>query len=215
MTSFRLMSLAGALVAVLAVGACGSKSGGTSAATAPSGLSDQGYSIGNTNAKVTVVEYGSLTCPHCARWEEEVWPAFKAKYVDTGEVHYVFREVLIHPELDAAGALLVRCVPADKYFATVQAIFRSQPQMFGTAAQPGDVRGTLLNVAKAEGMSEAQFQACLSDTKGLTGVTARQKIVDDAKISSTPTFVINGKVYDSGEMPIDKMSEAVDPLLKS
>jgi protein-disulfide isomerase len=209
MTSFRLLSLASALVAVLAVGACNNKSGSTGAATAPTGLSDQGYSMGNPTAKVTVVEYGSLTCPHCARWEEEVWPTFKAKYVDTGKVHYVFREALIHPDLDAAGALLARCVPADKYFPTVQAIFRSQPQIFA-----GDTRGALLNVAKAEGMSEQQFNACLSDTKGLERVNARQKLVDDAKINSTPTFVINGKTYDSGEMPMDKMSEAIDPLLK-
>ena len=200
MTSFRRLSLACALVAVLAVGACGSKSGGTSAATAPSGLSDQGYSIGNANAKVTVVEYGSLTCPHCARWEEEVWPAFKAKYVDTGKVHYVFREV---PDPSGASTPPAPFWPAasaaDKYFATVQAIFRTQPQMFGTAAQPGDMRGALLNVAKAEGMSEAQFQACLSDTKGLTGGRRRARRSSTTPRSAPrPTFVINGKVYDCG-----------------
>jgi protein-disulfide isomerase len=211
MAPYRRLSL----VLFALVAAAGLSAASAAPKPAPQPVMAEEMSLGNPKAKVTVIEYASASCPHCARFSNEVFEAFKAKYVDTGKVHYVFREVLIHPELDAAGALLVRCVPADKYFATVQAIFRSQPQMFGTAAQPGDVRGALLNVAKAEGMSEAQFQACLSDTKGLTGVTARQKIVDDAKISSTPTFVINGKVYDSGEMPIDKMSEAVDPLLKS
>lgn len=204
MKTLRLLSLTLAMGGALALGACNKPAGSAAAG----GLSDDGYSMGKTDAPVTVIEYGSLTCPHCAHWEETVWPAFKAKYVDTGKVHYIFREVLIHPQEDAAGALLVRCVPPDKYFPTVQAIFRAQPQMF-----TGDVRGALLNVAKSEGMSEQQFTACLSNTDALKGVTARQQKVDDAKINTTPTFVINGKTYDSGDMPIDKMSAAIDPLL--
>lgn len=205
---FRLASLALALTAVLAVGAC-NKADANGGGTAANGLSDAGYSVGDAKAPVTVIEYGSLTCPHCARWEEEVWPAFKAKYVDTGKVHYIFREFLIHEQEDAAGALLARCVPADKYFPTVQAIFRTQPQIFA-----GDTRGALLHVAQSQGMTEAQFTTCLSDTKGLAAVGARQqKALDEFHITGTPTFIINGKVFDSGEMPLDKISAAIDPLL--
>jgi protein-disulfide isomerase len=205
------MSLALAFGAVLAVGACNKAGAG---GTAAAGLSDDGYTLGDAKAPVTVIEYGSLSCPHCARWEEEVFPAFKAKYVDTGKVRYTFREVLIHPTLDAPAGMLARCVKPDKYFPTVQAVMRSQPQIFGTAEQPGDVRGTLLNIAKSQGMSEQQFTDCLSSTTNLQAAAARQQKVEDAQIQSTPTFIINGKKYDSGEMPIDKMSEAIDPLLK-
>jgi protein-disulfide isomerase len=116
---------------------------------------------------------------------------------------------MIHPQLDAAAGLLARCVPADKYFPTVQAVFRAQPQIF-----EGDVRGALLHVAESEGMSEPQFTTCLSDTKGLQGVAARQKAIDETyHVNSTPTFIINGKVYDSGDMPMTAMSSAIDPLL--
>ena len=173
-------------------------------------MSDQGFSMGASNAAVTVIEYGSLTCPHCAKWEEETWPAFKAKYVDTGKVHYVFREFLIHPEQDAAGALLARCVSPDKYFATVQGVFRTQPQIFA-----GDTRGALLHVAQSQGMTEQQFQTCLTNTDALKKVGERQqKALDEFKIESTPTFIINGKKYDTGEISLDKLSEQIDPLLK-
>jgi protein-disulfide isomerase len=204
----RLLGLTVAIGAALGLGAC-NKGASPAVGAAGDGLSEDGYGMGNTAAKVTVIEFGSLTCPHCARWEDEVWPAFKAKYVDTGKVHYVFKEVLIHPPLDAAAALLARCVPADKYFPTVQAIFRSQPQIFN-----GDLRGALLHVAQSEGMTEAQFTACLSDTKGLTAASDRERKVEDVyHVSTTPTFIINGKVYDSGEMPMDALSKAIDPLL--
>ena len=114
---------------------------------------------------------------------------------------------LIHPQEDAAAALLARCVPADKYFPTVQAVFRSQPQIFA-----GDTRGALLHVAQAEGMSEQQFTTCLSDTKALQAVGARQQKVDEVyHVSQTPTFIVNGKTVDGVEM--DQLSAAIDPLL--
>ncbi len=202
----RFATLALALGAVLGLGAC-NKPAASTPAGAGAGLSDDGYAVGNPSAKVTVLEFGSLTCPHCAHWEEAVWPQFKAKYVDTGKVRYVFKEVLIHPQEDAAAALLARCVPADKYFPTVQAVFRSQPQIFA-----GDTRGALLHVAQAEGMSEQQFTTCLSDTKALQAVGARQQKVDEVyHVSQTPTFIVNGKTVDGVEM--DQLSAAIDPLL--
>ncbi len=202
----RFAALALALGAVLGLGAC-NKSAASAAAPGGTGLSDDGYAIGNPGAKVTVMEFGSLTCPHCAHWEDVDWPLFKAKYVDTGKVRYVFKEVLIHPQEDAAASLLARCVPADKYFATVQAIFRSQPQIFA-----GDTRGALLHVAQSEGMSEQQFTTCLSDTKALQAVGARQQKIDEVyHVAQTPTFIVNGKTIDGVEM--DQLSAAIDPLL--
>jgi len=202
----RLAALALAFGAVLSLGACNKAAVGAGVGGA-SGLSEEGYSTGNPNAKVTVIEFGSLTCPHCAHWEDAVWPQFKAKYVDTGKVRYVFKEVLIHPQEDAAAALLARCVPADKYFPTVQAVFRSQPQIFA-----GDTRGALLHVAQSEGMSEQQFTTCLSDTKSLQAVGARQQKIDEVyHVAQTPTFMVNGKTVDGVEL--DQLSAAIDPLL--
>jgi len=87
------------------------------------------YSLGSPKAKVQVVEYASLSCPHCAKFNEEVFPAFKAKYVDTGQVRYTLREMLTPPaEVAAAGFLLARCAGPAKYFGVVDAVFRSQPR---------------------------------------------------------------------------------------
>ena len=105
-------------------------------------------SMGDPHAKVTVAEYASDTCTHCARFEEEVFPAFKAKYVDTGKVRYVFHEFLTPPEqVSAAGFLVARCAGKDKYFQVLDAIFRAQPQMFAT----GDAHGVLLRIAQSAG----------------------------------------------------------------
>jgi protein-disulfide isomerase len=211
MTSFaRLVPLVAAFAAVLAVGACNNNTG--SAAAAGTGATDEGYSFGDPKAPVTVLEFGALTCPHCAHWEDAVWPAFKAKYVDTGKVHYIFREDLIHPEFDAAAGQLTRCVPKDKYWSTVQAIFRSQPQMF---AENSNFRQVLQNVAVMEGLTEAQFNACLTDTKGLEAINQRQMKIDSTyHVEATPTFIINGKKYEPEDVSLEKMSTVIDPLLK-
>src|ERR1700744_5268888 len=87
-------------------------------------------SLGNPNAKVTVIEYASVACPHCARFNNDVFPAFKAKYIDTGKIHYVFREMLVggdaEMQMAAAGFLMARCAGKDKYFSVVDAIFHGQ-----------------------------------------------------------------------------------------
>src|SRR3954471_22654592 len=119
----RRTALAAALSALLA--ACGQ----AGAASGPA--ADAEMSMGNPAAKVTVVEYASVACPHCAEFNEQVFPAFKAKYVDTGKVRYVFRQMLTTPaQVAAAGFLTARCAGKDKYFSVVDAIFRSQQEMF-------------------------------------------------------------------------------------
>src|SRR5439155_2600770 len=89
--------------------------------------------MGSPNAKVTMIEYASVSCPHCARFATEVFPAFKAKYIDTGQVRYVAREALTgDPAIAAAGFLTARCAGKDKYFQVVDAIYRAQPEIFAT-----------------------------------------------------------------------------------
>jgi len=148
-------------------------------------------SLGNPAAKVTVIEYASASCPHCAEFNNEVFPAFKAKYIDTGKIHYVFREFLTPPvEVAAAGFLVARCAGRDKYFSVLDAIYRGQQAMY----QSGDIKGTLLRIAESAGMTEPQFDACIADeaaAKALTDRVARYAREDN--IEGTPTFVINGK----------------------
>ncbi len=164
-------------------------------------------SLGNPKAKVTVVEYASVACPHCADWNINVFQAFKTKYIDTGKVHYIAREALVHdPAVAAAGFLTARCAGKDKYFQVVDAIYRAQTDIL-SSSQP---RGILLNIAKSAGLTEAQFDACINDQKSLDAINARwQHYIDNDKINSTPTFVINGKVYASGEMPMPQMDAAI------
>ncbi len=170
-------------------------------------VTDEDMSLGNPNAKVTVIEYASVACPHCADWNMTVFQAFKTKYIDTGKVHYIAREALVHdPSLAAAGFLTARCAGKDKYFQVVDAIYRGQAEMEATP----NPRPLLLNIAKSAGLTEAQFNACINDEKALAAINARwQKYIDEDKINSTPTFVINGTVYDSGEMPLTALDAAI------
>ena len=164
-------------------------------------------SMGDAKAKVQMIEYASASCSHCARFNNDVFPAFKAKYIDSGKVHYTFKEFLTPPvEVAAAGFLTARCAGKDKYFSVLDAIFHSQEEMF----QTGDMRGVLLRVAQSAGMTEAQFNSCITDETALKALNAR---VDNAtkndKISGTPTFIINGKQVASGEVTLQQLDAAV------
>ena len=165
-------------------------------------------SLGNANAKVTVVEYASVGCPVCDRWYLEVWPAFKAKYVDTGRVHYVSREMLVgggaEVAVAASGFLLARCSGKDKYFTVVDAIYKNQQQAF---AAP---RETLETIAKSMGMSEDQFNKCITDESAIKALNERvDRNAKDNHIDSTPTFVINGKPMAAGYHTLAEIDAAI------
>jgi protein-disulfide isomerase len=186
------------VLAVLALAGCGK--GSTTAVT-----SDD-MSLGNPNAKVTVIEYASASCPHCARFNNDVFPAFKAKYIDTNKIHYVFREFLTEPvEVAAAGFLTARCAGKDKYFSVLDAIYHAQTSMF----QSGDVRGTLLRIAESAGLTETQFNTCINDDAALKALNDRVQVYQDRDhIDATPTFIINGKKYD-GEQTMAQLDAAI------
>jgi protein-disulfide isomerase len=167
-------------------------------------------SLGNPAAKVTVIEYASASCVHCGRWNNEVFPAFKAKYIDTNRVNYVYREFLTPPvEVAAASFLLARCAGKDKYFSVIDSVYRSQEEMFTT----GDYRGILLRIGQSAGLSEEQFNTCVSDEKAIKALNARvEKYQADAKITGTPTFIINGKKAggdDGGEQSLAQLDAAI------
>jgi protein-disulfide isomerase len=163
--------------------------------------------IGKASAPVTVIEYGSVACPHCADWDNEVFPAFKAKYVDTGKVRFVFREMLTgNPQLAAAGFITARCVAPDHYFDVVHDIMRQQADIY----KGGQLRPPLVAIAAKYGLGEVAFDACLQNEKNFDAVNERSNLnagLDD--VDGTPTFVING-VKLTGEHSLEKLGEAID-----
>ena len=188
-----------AAVGALALAGC-NKSGGAAA-----DASDM--TLGDPNAKVKMVEYASVTCSHCAVFNNDVFPEFKKKYIDTGKVHYTFKEFLTPPaEVAAAGFLTARCAGKDKYFGVIDSLFHAQQEMFTS----GDMRGSLLRVAQSAGMTEEQFNKCVADEAALKALNDRvEKAVREDKITSTPTFVMNGKKIKEGEISLAELDAAV------
>ena len=164
--------------------------------------------LGKDNAPVTVIEYASLSCPHCAAFNNTVFPAFKAKYIDTGKIDYVFREALVaDPAIAAAGFLTARCAGKDKYFQVLDAVFHVDA--LHSETQGVDAHAILLQIAEQAGLSEAQFNACIRDPAGQKALNDRwQSYVTDNKIEQTPTFVINGVTY-KGDMTLAQLDEAI------
>ncbi|WP_455272397.1 DsbA family protein [Rhizobium herbae] len=164
--------------------------------------------IGKADAKVTIVEYMSMTCPHCARFHNETFDAIKTKYVDSGQVRFVVREFPFDPRA-AAAFMLARCAPEGQYFPMVSMLFKQQETW---AAAPNG-RDALLQMSKLAGFTQESFEACLTNQKLLDDVQATmQKGDKDFGVKATPTFFFNGKKY-SGEMSVDTMSALIDSML--
>ena len=178
-----------------------------SACSRGSATSVDDMTMGDPKAPVKMVEYASASCTHCATFSNTVLPAFKAKYIDTGKVHYTLKEFLTPPnELAAAGFLTARCAGKDKYVSVLDAIFRSQQEIF----QTGDMRGVLLRVAQSAGLTESQFNTCITDETALKALNARvERAIKQDKITGTPAFFINGKSVGEGEISLAALEKAV------
>ncbi len=195
----RLVLTAGLATAGLA--AC-SKSGGSGGA-----VSDD-MSLGKANAPVTVIEYASVACPVCGKWYRDNWDQFKAKYIDTGKVHYIFREMLVgdstEESIAAAGFLLARCAGKDKYFAVTDAIFKNQTDIYA------DPRGGLLRIAQSMGMNDSQFDKCVNDSAALQALDKRvQDYATKDGVNSTPSFVVGGKPLTPGYHSMSELDAAI------
>jgi len=165
-------------------------------------------SLGDPKAPVTVIEYASLTCPHCAHFDETVFPTLKKDYIDTGKVYYIFREFPLD-NFATAGFMLARCVPQGQYFAVVHAFFKAQHQLESASDPLKWIEG----FAKQIGLSPEQTNVCLTNQKLLDAVMAvRQRAAEKFGVDATPTFFIDGKKY-PGAMEIDELRKVLDPLL--
>ena len=193
----RIASVLICIAAAFALASCGNNGGGGNATAGggPGGL-PEAMDLGNANAKVTVNEFASLGCPICAKWNNEVFQSFKAKYIDTGKVHYVFHEFLVGDQVVAAnGFLLARCAGKDKYFQVADAVFR-QEQPYLETDQNAAKSDALKKIAESMGMTDAQFQACVGNDAAIAALAARSDAAaNQYHVESTPTFIVNGKSY--------------------
>lgn len=150
--------------------------------------------LGSPDAPVTMSEHSSLTCPHCANFHKDVFPKIKAEYIDTGKLKLVYRDFPLG-NLAAAGSMLARCLPKEKFFGFTEVLFRSQAK-WSTAEDP---REELLKLTRFAGMTEDDFDDCLENEALFQGIKEVQE--KDAKkwgIDSTPSFVLEGKVIKGG-----------------
>ncbi len=162
--------------------------------------------IGKDDAPVTIVEYASMTCPHCAHFHETTLPAIKTKYIDTGKARLIYREFPFDPRAEA-GFMLARC-SKDNYFAMIDVLFKQQ----SVWASVENARESLLQIARLAGFTQESFEACLTDQKLLDDIRAvRTRGADTFKVDSTPTFFINGTRY-KGALTVDEMSAIIDGI---
>jgi protein-disulfide isomerase len=166
-------------------------------------------SLGDANAPITVIEYASMTCPHCAHFSETTFPELKKRYIDTGKVRFIFREFPLD-RLALAGFVLARCAGPDKYFPVIETLFAQQRDwVVQKPLQP------LLAIFKQVGMSEQTFNSCLDNQQLAEGIDkVRSQAAEKFGVNSTPTFFVNGKRV-NGALTIEEMEKEFAPYLKS
>jgi protein-disulfide isomerase len=164
--------------------------------------------LGPADAKVTIVEYASLTCSHCAAFHKESWPELKKRYIDTGKVRFILREFPLDP-LATAGFMLARCDGEGKYYPITDLLF-DQQRNWAFTEKPLDALRSMMRQA---GFSQEKFDACLKDQKLYDAVNAvKNRGMDQFKVDSTPTFFINGQRH-PGNLSIDELEKIIKPLL--
>jgi len=185
---------AAALWAALCLGAAAD-----AATSAPEAMS-----LGNPRAPVTVIEYASVGCPHCAVWANDVFPLFRKKYIDTGKVRFEFHEMLTgNPVLAAAGFLIARCVAPGKYFQVVDAVFAGQDEIGRDGMQ------VLGKIGEQAGLTEAQVTTCLGDHDALTALSKRTSADAEAHgVTGTPTFIVGDQKL-AGEQSLEALDAAI------
>jgi protein-disulfide isomerase len=166
--------------------------------------------LGNSDAPITVVEYASMTCGHCAHFHITVLPTLKEKYVDTGKARFIMREFPLD-NLAAAASMLARCAGNGKTFPLISVLFAKQDDW---AFVKGDPRPELLKFAKQAGFTQESFEKCLTDQKLLDDIAAtRARAAETFGVTATPTFFVNGKKLNG--VGLADFEKAFEPILKS
>ena len=166
---------------------------------------------GNSDAQVTIVEYASFTCPHCATFHKEIFPQLREQYIDTGKVKFIYREVYF----DAPGlwgGLLARCVSPKKYFGVVDLLYKKQSK-WASGSTEKEILNELFSIGRQIGMEDEQINKCMQNKeKSLKMIDAYLENSKIDKITSTPSLVINGKLlkpnnFSDLAVEIDKILE--------
>ena len=168
--------------------------------------------MGDKNAPVTLLEYASMTCPHCKSFHENIMPAIKEKYIDTGKVKYILRPFPFDGDRRGEAAfMLAKCAPNNSYYAMLDALFATQ----GTWAGKGNPVPELLRISKLSGMTEADFKACLGNQDLLTRmINGRNLAVEKFRVRATPTVFINNQRFTEANT-VENLSAALDGALGS
>lgn len=190
--TFAHMILAG-VTGLLA--ACGAAGGG---GAAQAGGAAGEFALGPANAKVTVIEYASMTCHACQQFHVQDYPKLKAEYIDTGKIRYIMRPFPgagYSPQISMAQFLLASCIATDapSYYGLISTMF-TQFDATASAAQAGQIRTHLMQFAQSAGLSPERFETCITDRAAMDRINAAQKTAGEQfQIDRTPTFVINGQ----------------------
>ncbi len=160
--------------------------------------------LGNPNAPITVIEYASLTCPHCRNYHASVFPRVKREYIDTGKVRYIVREFPIG-HTSGTAAIVNRCAPEDKYFFLLNQFLTRQPEWVSQEVRPD----AIFSVAKASGMTRETFDKCLSNQVIIDGLTEVKQRGRQFGVIGTPTFFINGRKA-QGEVTFEEIKGMIE-----
>jgi len=161
--------------------------------------------LGNPNAPVTVIEYASLTCPHCAHFQREVFPRVKKELIDTGKIRFIVREFPIG-HTSGAAAIINRCAPEDKYFSLFNAFLLRQPEWVSLEVRPD----AIYSVAKSSGMTREAFDKCLTNQTIIDGLTEVKQRGRKFGVIGTPTFFANGRKT-QGTITFEEFKALLDP----
>ncbi len=220
--AFRLTATLTALCAAAALSACNGENDAANAQTeraAPTGdlrmVVEGDHVIGAEDAPVVIIEYASLMCGHCELFHESVFPEIEERYIEPGHVRFVFREFPTPPvNLAMAGFLLSSCAPEEQYFDMISVLFRQRMPLVEAAQSGEGAREAYLRIARSAGISDAQFDECLSDRdEQLRIADVVDRGADELGIEATPTFLINGDFYEGGRT-IEQFAAVIDPILE-
>jgi protein-disulfide isomerase len=163
--------------------------------------------LGKVDAPVTIIEYASTTCPHCANFHQTTYPELKKRYIDTGKVRFIFREFPLN-DIDFFAYMLTRCIEKEKFFPLLEVLFQQQEKWAVQQPMP-----PLTAIAKQAGFTDESIEACRKNKTVYDGVMWSSEHGAKLGVRSTPTFFINGKMH-TGGITIEKLEEMIAPLLK-
>lgn len=168
--------------------------------------------MGPADAKVTLVEYASFTCPHCARFHADQFKKLKADYIDTGKVHFIYRDVYFD-RYGLWASMVARCGGTDRFFGITDMIYDQQQEWLAGGGDPVEISKNLRKIGKVAGLGEDQLEACLEDEdKAKTLIAWYQKNAAADDVTATPTLVVNGTKQSN--MPYDQLAALIDGLLE-